>query len=699
MTKFTNLTIFIGGLNMPIAYLDDSNVITLVHDTEINGDDVIDVIQKDIDHDIHKIEFNGMHATIELAQEINLERATQVYFNDYMLPLQMGKYTTLPSFDEKYATDLPMGPIYNREHTIFRVFAPTAIKIYLRLDDTPYEMIRTDGYYEVTVEGDCHGKLFHYEVTHDHVVHFVNDPYVKSLTANGKRGMVIDVDRVEPDNVLESNISPENGDVIIYEAHVRDMTSHINSGVDDDLRFKYIGIDTNQTSSYGLPTGIDYIKSLGVTHVQLLPVNDFQTVDELKQHESYNWGYDPAYFMAPEGSYATEPDNPILRVKELKTLINRLHASGLKVIFDVVLNHVYAVEDNAFQKLVPNYYFRFNDDNFTLSDGTGVGNDLATERKMMSRFVVETIMYWLEAYNIDGYRFDLMGAMDTDTIAALREASSQLDRDVFLLGEGWHLDTNLPDDKKTVPENKAQVPGVHFFNDQLRDALKGSTFELEVGGYVHGSGDNAHELRELFIGNMEPFDPSMTINYVEAHDNHTLFDRLNSDEWHPIVIERQHQMATALGILAFGTPFIHAGQEFLRTKDGHENSYDMMDETNQMDWDRAAHYQDNIQFVRDVIQFRKDNTVFQFKTAKEVHPCVDYIMRDEQEEFFALRVMHDGVTHIILANPRTEDHYFFIAEGETFEVVLSNVRTRDTARYEHSLLLKPYEVIIVKVVE
>lgn len=327
-----------------------------------------------------------------------------------------------------------------------------------------------------------------------------------------------------------------------------------------------------------------------------------------------------------------------------------------------------------------------------------MGNDLATERKMMSRFVIDTIMYWLEAYNIDGYRFDLMGAMDTDTIAALRDATLSLERDVFLLGEGWHLDTNLPEDKKTVPENKSQVPGVHFFNDQLRDALKGSTFEIEIGGYVHGSGENAHELRELFIGNMEPFDPSMTINYVEAHDNHTLFDRLNSDDWHPIVIERQHQMATALAILAFGTPFIHAGQEFLRTKDGHENTYNMMDEINQMDWDRAAHYQDNIQFVRDVIQFRKDNPVFQFKTAEEVHPCVDYIMRDEQEEFFALRVTHDGTTHIILANPRAEDHYFFIAEGEHFEVALSNVRYRDVARYEHSILLKAYEFIVLKVI-
>ena len=699
MTKFTILTIFIGGLCMPIAYLDDSNIITLVHNTEIFETDVIDVVQKNIDHEVQAIEYNGVHATIELAQDIELAHATHVYFNDYILPLEIGKYTTLPSFDEKYATDLPMGPLYNKEATTFRVFAPTAIQMRLRLDDEAHEMRRQDGYYEVTVDGDCHGRLFHYEVSHNHVVHFVNDPYAKSLTANGKRGMVIDVDRIQPDEILESTIKPQNDDVIIYEAHVRDMTSHINSGVDDELRFKYLGIDCGQKSSYGLPTGIDYIKSLGVTHVQLLPVNDFQTVDELKQHESYNWGYDPAYFMAPEGSYATDPDDPQSRVKELKTLINRFHANGLKVIFDVVLNHVFTVEDGCFQKLVPNYYFRFKDDHFTLSDGTGVGNDLATERRMMSRFVVDTIKYWLEAYNIDGYRFDLMGAMDTDTIAAMRNATLELNRDVFLLGEGWHLDTNLPEQKKTVPENKDQVPGVHFFNDQLRDALKGSTFETEIGGYVHGSGENAHELRELFIGNLGPFDPSMTINYVEAHDNHTLFDRLNSDEWHPIVIERQHQMATALAILAFGTPFIHAGQEFLRTKDGHENTYNMMDEINQMDWDRAAHYQDNIQFVRDVIQFRKNNPVFQFKTAEEVHPCVSYIMRDEQEEFFALRVTHDGKTHIILANPRTEDHYFFVAEGEKFEVILSNVRQKDSALYEHSLLLKPYEVIIVKVVE
>lgn len=682
---------------MPIAYLDDSNVITLVHTDTIEQESTIRVQhEEDIQH-IDSIHYEGTHAKIVLSDDVDLSRPTEIHFEQYVLPLEIGKYPTLQKFDDKYATDLPMGPVYTNASTTFRVFAPTAFDMNLRLEDEQIKMTKVDGYFEVTVEGDCHGKLFHYEVSHNNVIHFVNDPYVKSLTANGKRGMVIDVDRIKPDEELESTISPKNDDVIIYEAHVRDMTSHINSGVDDHLRFKYIGIDTNQKSSYGLPTGIDYIKSLGVTHVQLLPLNDFPTVDELKQHESYNWGYDPAYFMAPEGSYSTDPNDPISRVKELKTLINRLHANGLKVIFDVVLNHVYTVEDNSFQKLVPNYYFRFNDDSFTLSDGTGVGNDLATERKMLSRFCVETIMYWLDAYNIDGYRFDLMGAMDTDTIRELREQSNALDRDVFLLGEGWHLNTNLPEDKKTVPENKDQVPGVLFFNDRLRDALKGDTFKMEIGGYVHGSGENAHDLREVFIGNLEPFDASVSINYVEAHDNHTLFDRLNSDEWHPIVVERQHQMATALGILAFGTPFIHAGQEFLRTKQGYENSYNMMDEINQMDWDRAAHYQDNIQFVRDLIQFRKDHPVFQFKNAEDIHPHVSYIMRDEQEEFFALRVSHNDETHILLANPRTEDHYFFIAEGEKFEVVLSNVRTQDTATYEHSVLLKPYEFIILRV--
>ena len=684
---------------MPIAYLDDHNVITLVYEQEKDKEKgvKINVIQGEDIIPVESITENGTHTTIVLEEEVDLSRHTVVQFNGYKLPLEIGKYPTTVKFDEKYATDLPMGPVYTHKSTTFRVFAPTAFAMNLRLDDERIRMNKIDGYFEVTVDGDLHEKLFHYEVSHNNVTYFTNDPYVKTLTANGGRGMVIDVDRIKPDEELESNVSPKNGDVIIYEAHVRDMTSHINSGVDEDLRWKFTGIDSGQSSSYGLPTGIDYIKSLGVTHVQLLPVNDFQTVDELNQHESYNWGYDPAYFMAPEGSYSTNPNDPISRVKELKTLINRFHANGLKVIFDVVLNHVFAVDDNSFQKLAPNYYFRFNTDSYTLSDGTGVGNDLATERKMLSRFVVETIMYWLEAYNIDGYRFDLMGAMDTDTIHALREASYNLDRDVFLLGEGWHLNTNLPEDKKTVPENKSQVPGVHFFNDRLRDALKGDTFKMEIGGYVHGSGEYSHELREVFIGNMEPFDPSMSINYVEAHDNHTLFDRLNGDDWHPIVIERQHQMATALGILAFGTPFIHAGQEFMRTKDGHENSYNAMDDINKMDWDRAAHYQDNIQFVRDLIQFRKDHEVFQFKTAEEIHPCVSYIMRDEQEEFFALRVTHNDETHIILANPRTEDHYFFIAEGETFEVVLSNVRVKDEATYEHSILLKPFEVIILRV--
>ncbi|WP_052747360.1 type I pullulanase [Salinicoccus sediminis] len=632
---------------------------------------------------------------LKYKEDIALDQFAHIEYDGRMYPLMNGTYVHSIDFDMKYSTGEEMGAAYTRTHTVFRVFAPTAVSCRLLLDHEPREMDKKGGYFETTVHSDCHGRHYHYEVSHNDVTHFVIDPYVKGVSANSREAMVIDFERINPGFRVHPVPDVQNDEAVIYEIHIRDMTTHPNSGVKQEYRGKYRGMAEYAFTEHGLSSGLNYLKELGITHVEFMPVNDFPTVDELNASKSYNWGYDPMFFMAPEGSYASDPNNPLIRVLELQELVKAVHENGMKVILDVVLNHVYEVENSSFEKLVPGYYFRHNAD-LSLSNGTGVGNDFASEKLMARRFIHDTISFWLDYYRVDGFRFDLMGALDIETMQGVAEISRRQDREIFLLGEGWDLPTALDQSKKTLPDAGGRPGSIHFFNDHFRDAVKGNNFELAAKGYVNGEGAGIDEIRNMFTGSFEGFSADMSINYVEVHDNHTLYDRLRySSGKRQYVLESQHQLATALVLLSFGTPFLHAGQEFFRTKFGHGNTYNLSDMLNRMDWNRRAKYQDNIEFVKSLIAFRKSEPVFRLKDREPVEKAVTLLSFERMPRVFGARIRYRNSDFIILINPTETSAELSLGSDEAFGVRLSNQRSTDKAVYRNNFYIKGYEVVIL----
>ncbi len=679
------------------AYLDASDQITIVKkNASSKNTDAISVMQNGKALEIHPTYISNKCTTVSLVHPLNLDHFTFLIIGGQHTPLKMGRYTFSTEFDLKYATDQQMGAIYTKEQTIFRVFAPTVFQCRLLLDGQPYNMDKIGGYFEKVISQDCHGKHYHFEASHNHVTHFVTDPYVKAVSANAKEAMVVDFERITPHYRKHHVPDIPNDSAIIYETHVRDITSHPNSGVSEAWRGLFLGMTEDTETGHRLSSGLNYLKELGVTHIELMPVNDFSTVDELNRDKSYNWGYDPHFFMVPEGSYATDPSDPISRIVELQNLILTLHENGMKVILDVVLNHVYKVEHSSFEKLVPGYYFRHNAD-LSLSNGTGVGNDFASEKMMARRFILDTMEFWLDFYRVDGYRFDLMGALDIETMQGIEQLSKEQEREIFLLGEGWDLPTALEHHKKTLPEFADRVPNVHFFNDHFRDAIKGSNFELNEKGYVNGDGQGAQAIREMFTGSFKAFNPGMSINYVEVHDNHTLYDRLKySSDKRQYVLESQHQLATALTLLSFGTPFLHAGQEFFRTKYGHGNTYNLSDLLNRMDWNRRAKYQDNIEFIKSVIRFRLEEDVFRLKNPDEIKKALTFMTFNNLPQAFGVQISHEASEFMIIINPTEKSVELGYGSDDSYRIILSNQRWHDKAVYANSLYIKGYEIVILR---
>lgn len=678
------------------AYLDSSDEITVrpFDGHELNHEDM-NLIQNETIVEKESASVSAGYIRIKFKKDIDLDAYAYIEHDGRMYPLLNGTYIHSIDFDMKYSTDVEMGATYARTHTVFRVFAPTAVSCRLLLEHEPWEMDKKGGYFEITIHSDCHGHHYHYEVHHNDVTHFVIDPYVKGVSANSREAMVIDFERVDPGFGEHPVPEIRNEEAIIYEIHIRDMTTHPNSGVKKEYRGKYSGMAEYAFTKHGLSSSLNYLKELGVTHIEFMPVNDFLTVDELNASKSYNWGYDPKFFMVPEGSYATDPNNPLIRVLELKELVKAVHENGMKVILDVVLNHVYDVGDSSFEKLVPGYYFRHNAD-LSLSNGTGVGNDFASEKLMARRFIHDTISFWLDHYRVDGFRFDLMGAIDVETMQGVAEIAKNQDREIFLLGEGWDLPTALDQSKKTLPAAGDRLKSIHFFNDRFRDAVKGNNFDLSARGYVNGEGAGLDEIRKMFTGSFKEFSADMSINYVEVHDNHTLYDRLRySSGKRQYVLESQHQLATALVLLSFGTPFLHAGQEFFRTKFGHGNTYNLSDMLNRMDWNRRAKYQDNIEFVKSLIAFRKTEPVFRLKDRETVEKAVTLLSFERMPQVFGARIRYGDSDFMILINPTEASAELSFESDEAFAVRISNQRNTDKAVYRNNFYMKGYEVVIL----
>jgi pullulanase len=545
-----------------------------------------------------------------------------------------------PEFDEVFFYDGDdLGVRLFHDRTSFRVWAPTAsaahVVLYTSNTGRPVQEIdmkrSQKGTWVLTVPESLEGYLYTYKVLVGRQFHESIDPYAQAVAVNGDKGAIIDMSKTNPAN-WKPNVRPpftRQTDAIIYEVHVRDLTVHPQSGATHKGKF-VAAAEHGTTGPNGILTGIDHIASLGVTHVQFLPVFDYShiSVDETEPDGTrYNWGYDPKNYNVPEGYYATDPYTPATRVTELKQMIQGYHDAGLRVIMDVVYNHVADAFRNALGKLVPGYFFRYWDkEGKVLSNGSGCGNDTASDRLMMRKFILDSVKYWATEYMFDGFRFDLMGLHDIETMNQVRALLNRIDPAMVLIGEGWYLNTAMDDAKKANIYNSWQMRSVGQFNDSMRNTLKGNPFEERAQGFVGGGKFLENEVRKGIVGGI-PYneyihsivaEPDQNVNYVECHDNHTMWDKLKLTNGHDTrrTRRRMHRLSSAIVLLSQGIAFLHAGQEFMRTKFGCENSYNLPDAINRMDWDRAANHQDDVEYLRRLIMVRRAHSAFRLPSTE-----------------------------------------------------------------------------------
>ncbi|WP_338489634.1 type I pullulanase [Ruoffia tabacinasalis] len=605
-----------------------------------------------------------------------------------------------------------LGAIYSKDKTEFKLWAPTASQVEILIYDGHYGVLKEnivmawskdDKIFTHTIEGDNHGLTYRYRLTFfDGRVNTSNDPYARAVTVNGQRSVVVDLDRTNPDNWGER--MPKMDDIskaVIYELHLRDFTVDSDSGVTH--KGKFLGaIEENATNPNGSSTGIDYLKELGVTHVEFLPLFDYQTVDEtVEKPREYNWGYDPQNYGAPEGSYSTNPYDPFTRIKEMKQMIQAFHDAGLRVIMDVVYNHVYEVDDHSFHLTVPGYFFRYNDvGQFT--NGTGVGNDTASERYMMRKYIVDSVSYWAKEYQIDGFRFDLMGIHDTTTMNTVRKALDEIDPSILLFGEGWDLYTPLSENMVANHNNAVLMPRVGQFNDGLREALKGNDFEATARGFINGAWHMEQQVAQNVLAGVDfgsYNDPQQVIQYVEAHDNFTLYDKLRAadPDLDENTITKRHELATTIILLSQGIPFIHAGQEFLRTKNGVRDSYNKPDTINKLDWLRQDEYRESVELVKNLIKLRNQEPLFHLSTYEEIKERIEVTRADYQ--IVQLTYRGDGYKLFVTFNAQGNMLNVPVKKGEYIKKV-NNRRVYldddNLTREIDNILIDSYTTLVLK---
>ena len=542
-------------------------------------------------------------------------------------------------FEKQYTyTGCDLGANWTPEQTMFRVWAPTAQAVWVNLyqGGTPNTNDRLEqlpmtkaenGTWVAEKSGDLNGVYYTYVVQVNDKLREACDPYARTTGVNGHRAMVIDLDATNPEG-WATDKDPHGGkpitDAVIYELHIRDLSIDPDSGIKH--KGKYLGLtETGTTNAKGMPTGLDHIKSMGITHLHLLPIYDYGSVDEAHPEQpQFNWGYDPVNYNVPEGSYATDPFQGQVRVKELKQMIHALHQNGISVVMDVVYNHVYKTEEFCFNQIVPGYFSRGG------SNGSGCGNDTASERSMVRKYIVDSVCYWADEYHIDGFRFDLVGLIDTETINQIIQAVHAKHPNVIFYGEGWSMYSAVTKRNTilTCQANAPRTPKFAFFCDTMRDAIKGSVFRGEDPGYVSGNGDLAYAIHRCFMGLPGWTNrPGQIVNYASCHDNLSLFDKLTlatpgQSQQKRI---RMNNLAAAIYMTSQGIPLFQAGEEMLRSKplgNGkfEHNSYNSPDAINSIKWGVLGNeeYDRVVEYYRGLIAFRKAHPALRMSNPAEV---------------------------------------------------------------------------------
>lgn len=543
------------------------------------------------------------------------------------------KYYDSKQFKENYLYEgKDLGASCGQGMTRFKLWSPLAEQVTLNLyeagDGPAYQSVSMEkagkGVWEYQAKENCSGIYYDFTVMMDGKSSRTADPYAKACSCNGLRSMAIELARTDPEGWEADRRPGKTEEQVIYEIHVKDFSYDPASGVPEEYRGKYKAFTVEGTTLDGkgeCPTCLDYLKKLGVTHVQLMPVFDFGSVDEAGSGEEYNWGYDPMNYNVPEGSYSTDPFHGEVRIKELKELVQALHRNGIRVIMDVVYNHTYSV-DSCFSRTAPYYFYRLFEDG-TYSNGSACGNDLASEREMCGKYILESVLYWAKEYHMDGFRFDLMGLLDTGLMNRIRqELDVRFGKDeVILYGEPWSAAASPMGEghKPCLKENVRLLDkSVGIFCDNTRDAIKGHVFYGEVPGFVNGGRNHEKDILHAVHawsqtqGELQAKAPSQVVSYISAHDNLTLWDKLMvtlkpgcpfGNRYGQVV--RANKMAAAVYFTCQGRIFFLGGEEAARTKMGEDNSFQSPPQINRIDWNRVYEYRDILSYYEGLIAFRK----------------------------------------------------------------------------------------------
>ncbi|MDR0831549.1 MAG: type I pullulanase [Bacillales bacterium] len=604
-----------------------------------------------------------------------------------------------PFFDIKYAYEgNDLGPTYTKTKTTIKVWSPVATTLTLELYNgkvtfLPFEKAE-NGVFSITLMGNYEG--YEYNLlcnVNDRIVKTI-DPYAYGSTANHNKSVILDLDKIKVKKYSPARIS-NPVDHIVYELNVRDFSSDKDGPFLNKGMYKAF-LEKGLKTQKGFSVGIDYLKELGVTSIQLSPLTDFGSVDENYPYANYNWGYDPVQYNVCEGSYTLDIDDPYARIIQCQEMIEALHEKGLQVILDVVFNHMFDAYRSPFEILVPHYFFR-EDEYGNPSNGSFCSNDFDSCKFMARKYILDILKRWISFYNVDGFRFDLMGITDIETINQVYKMANSLKSGFLIYGEGWNMPTYLDDSKKAMQTNNKYLPNIAFFSDRFRDVIRGSNEDSNKGLFSDGIVSEVLMKDVLTASTLNNnltykyLSANNVVNYVECHDNLTAFDKLEKCNPYDTVSERYKrlEMMLAVVLLSPGIPFIHAGQEFFLSKQGDHNSFISGDKINRLAWnEREKHYQ-TVEFFKKLILIRKNNPVIRVVNASEIKDKTEIYLGDN-----TLFVKYLQISQELMCIYNLSYELKTISLNGKYFCLLSNDTSADTV-FEGQLELQPLSMVVL----
>lgn len=690
------------------VFLDNYNQLTIITENPNQGFFIVDEYNKKINYKLKKTikVKNEYHLLFEISEKYRFNKEYYVFNNNGQKIVIKERFVVKSEeFDNEFFYDGQLGSIYNINYTTFHIWAPTSKYIKLVVNHNneinTYDMLlQNKGVYSYKVEGNIEGASYYYIIKNNGRVIETHDPYALSSQMNSGHSYVIDTNKI---HMELSNNTVDNlhiNESIIYEVHVRDFS--INQNVKFNNPGKFLALtESGLKNDMGFSVGIDYIKELGITHLQLLPIYDFSSVTEYDYDNSYNWGYDPEQYNVIEGRYATNPNDPYNRILEFKNMIKYLKENNIGVIMDVVYNHVFKQHTFSYEKIIPYYFFRYNNKN-ELSNDSHTGNDVASEKLMVRKYIIDSLKHWAKEYHLNGFRFDLMGLIDTTTMIQACKELREINSNIYIYGEGWVMDTNLNQNKMTTIANANKLEQFGFFNDSFRDTVKGDTFKYKERGLASNNLNYIKQSYSILSGYIEKIfkEPTQSINYVSCHDNHTLFDRMFLYKNDNDIISYIKQ-SYSLVILSQGVPFLHFGCEFLRSKQGEENSYRSSDEINSIDWNQISDNQNTINHLKALIKLRKKYPILRMSERSDILKNITVKTTKKGLVFYYLNnnsnnSKYENQDLVIIFN-FSNSEYEFTIEGNYEYIDIYNDFL--TTSFDNNGKIQPFSLIVIKKIQ